>query len=443
MNKIKILPIKVGEGTYGCVFKPSLKCTNYSINYDNKVSKVMTTIEADKELKEFNNISKIEGLDKYAITSPQICKPVLDSIYIDSIKQCSNPIISKININRHIHSMLIYQDGGININNFINKIMIKSSKQDIIIFLSSLINLLNGLIFFKSKDIIHRDIKADNIVYNINSGKVKFIDFGLMIKKSKALNLSKKNADGFAIDHSYWPPENFCRNLNSFNNFQKCNKYNNKYTYDTFLNLALDSFDLYTLALVFYQIAFKLQFVPSFKSFSNKFISLVSLYIEKNLNNRSTNINTFKSEYIKLLKDFNYYIPNEEPTPNDTIKEKVEELYKEEIKKDIKRKECVPPKPIYNNITNRCIMDCKDGYIRDENFKCVRNKGISVKNSKKPKKSKKPKSINKKNNSKTKKLSKNLLCIEQNMDYNPNTKRCNKKCKSNQKRDSNFKCIKK
>lgn len=440
MKEIEITPTKVGEGTYGCVFKPSLKCHDYSVNYDNKVSKVMTTIEANKELKEFNNISKIEGLDKYAITSPQICKPVLDSIYIDSIKQCNNPLLSKINISKPMHSMLIYQDGGINIHNFINKIMIKLSKQDIIIFLSSLINLLNGLIFFKSKDIIHRDIKADNIVYNINSGKVKFIDFGLMIKKSQALKLSKRSADGFAIDHSYWPPENFCRNYYSFNNFQKCNKYKNKYDYNLFLKIALDSFDLYTLALVFYQIAFKLYFVPNFKSFSNKFISLVSPYIEKNLNKRSTNINTFKSEYIQLLKDFNYYIPNEEPSPNDTIKEKVEELYKEEIKKDIKKKECVPPKPIYNHITNRCIMECKDGYIRDEKFKCVKNKGISVKNSKK---SKKPKSINKKNNSKTKKLSKNSLCIEQNMDYNPITKRCNKKCKPNQKRDSNFKCVKK
>ena len=30
-------------------------------------------------------------------------------------------------------------------------------------------------------------------------------------------------------------------------------------------------------------------------------------------------------------------------------------------------------------------MECKDGYVRDENFKCVRNKGISVKKSKEPK----------------------------------------------------------
>ena len=68
---------------------------------------------------------------------------------MDSIKQCSNPVISKLNINKPVHSMLIYQDGGINIYNFINKIMIKlSSKQDIIIF-SSLINLFKWLNIFQ------------------------------------------------------------------------------------------------------------------------------------------------------------------------------------------------------------------------------------------------------------------------------------------------------
>ena len=33
----------IGEGTYGCVHKPSLKCetTQQDINYDNKISKLL------------------------------------------------------------------------------------------------------------------------------------------------------------------------------------------------------------------------------------------------------------------------------------------------------------------------------------------------------------------------------------------------------------------
>mgnify|MGYP001233106125 CR=1 FL=1 len=436
MNQSNILSEKVGEGTYGCVFNPSLKCKNLSINYENKISKVMTTTEALKELKEFNSINKIEGLQKFAITSPLLCYPIVDDNYINSIKQCKNPLISKINIKYPDHSMLIYQDGGINIHNYIRKIMNKSSKNDIIIFLTSLTNLLDGLLFFNSKDIIHRDIKSDNIVYNINTGQIRFIDFGLMIKKSRALNLSKKSADGFAIDHSYWPPENFCRNLYSYDNLDRCAKYKNKYEYNIFLNMALNSFDLYTLSLVFFEIAKKLISNSIFKTFSTKLIELLDPYILKDITERSTDINKLKFDYIELLKKYNYYVNNQEPTPTNKIKEKVEELHKEEIKKDIKKKECVPPKPIYNHITNRCIMECKNGYVRDENFKCIRNKGIS-------KKTKQHKtSRNKKSISKTKKMPKKLLCPEKNMDYNHITNRCNKKCKPNQIRDSNFKCIK-
>ena len=46
------------------------------------------------------------------------------------------------------------------------------------------------------------------------------------------------------------------------------------------------------------------------------------------------------------------------------------------MKKEIKKKECPPDKPIHNPKTNRCLMECKDGYMRNEEFKCVINKSL-------------------------------------------------------------------
>jgi len=77
MNKKVVVNEKVGEGTYGCVFKPSLKCNTNIGSYENKVSKVMKNSEAAAELKEYKSISKIEGLEKYAITQPTLCKPIV------------------------------------------------------------------------------------------------------------------------------------------------------------------------------------------------------------------------------------------------------------------------------------------------------------------------------------------------------------------------------
>ena len=40
------------------------------------------------------------------------------------------------------------------------------------------------------------------------------------------------------------------------------------------------------------------------------------------------------------------------------------------------------------------------------------------------------------------KMSKKSICVKKNMDYNPNTRRCNKKCKPNETRNNKFKCVK-
>ena len=426
---------KVGEGTYGCVFKPSLKCKENISSYENKVSKVMVNREATNELKEYKSISTIKGLDNYAITQPILCKPVIDDNFISSVDQCRNPLIKNVDKKKSHHSMLIYEDGGINITNFVVNIFKKVQVKDQHYFLTSLITLIDGLQFFKTKNIVHRDIKADNIVYNINNGKIKYIDFGLMIKKTRAIELSKKSSDGFAIDHSYWPPENICRNFHKYNLSARCNylKINKDNDYNKFLNLAINSFDLYTLGLVFYHLGVYLTspFHYFYNNFGKELKEVSKFYIIPNIFGRRTDINKLKENYIKLLKKYNYYIKNEEPSPSVKIQDKVESIYKEELKKEIKKKECPPTKPIYNPNTNRCLMECKDGYIRNNDYKCVVNKSLIKKKSKK---------ITKKSSSS--KMSKKTLCASKNMDYNPKTRRCNKKCKSGETRNNKFKCVK-
>ena len=58
-------PKILGQGSYGCVIKPSLKCDSKdkSIIYDNKVSKIMMRREAVKEQSEmeaFKNLKEME-----------------------------------------------------------------------------------------------------------------------------------------------------------------------------------------------------------------------------------------------------------------------------------------------------------------------------------------------------------------------------------------------
>ena len=37
-------------------------------------------------------------------------------------------------------------------------------------------------------------------------------------------------------------------------------------------------------------------------------------------------------------------------------------------------KKICPPEKVLNLTTNRCVNKCKDDFIRDDKFKCVKNK---------------------------------------------------------------------
>ena len=155
----------VGEGTYGCVLKPPLKCiSNKKMDYNDKVSKIMLDYDAKNEENEYANINNIKGLDKYAITGPTYCKPLVNKDFNDSVKNCKNKDINETFHKRKQYlSMLLLQDGGINIHDFIVKVFPKQTLNEKKIFLTSLINLFDGLLFFQSNNIIHRDIKPGNI----------------------------------------------------------------------------------------------------------------------------------------------------------------------------------------------------------------------------------------------------------------------------------------
>ena len=405
----------IGEGTYGCVLKPSLKCKNKSVNYKDKVSKVMLDYDAYEEAKEYDNISKIEGLEKYAITGPDYCKPYIDDVFNKSVKQCKNDKVKRMfNYNKNALSLLILQDGGINLDKYLKQIFPKQSLDEKKIFLTSIINLIDGLIFFKQKNIMHRDIKLLNIVYNVNTGESKFIDFGLMTTKDKYIHNCKNNKERLGISWNYFPPENSCTNkaffLDEYNT--KCTNIRNYFkNHDEFLNHMVNNFDIYCFSYAM------MDFIKylNYSKFSIYFIKdLSGLLVKYNIVNpsqRSTNIEEFKTEYIKILKKHNLYL-NKTPSPTSKIQNIVDSIEKKE-QNEIDKK-CPSNKPILNPKTGRCVIECKSGFVRNKDFKCV--SGIQKKQ-----KNNKSKKIEK--NSTTKKKD----CESQGKIYNPVTKRCNKK----------------
>lgn len=182
--------VYVAEGTYGCVYRPPIKCKN-GIKYPvGKISKLMTRRAAIKEEKEYKLIKKADKKQKYYPGPPIRCDPdPADAKNEMTPGECKlfekDPKINKYNL-------LIYNDGGHDLKQFIeheldNYLAVGSQEQTDKFFLNAY-NLFQGIKLFLANDILHHDIKPQNIVFDSANYRFNYIDFGLIEQKSKLVN---------------------------------------------------------------------------------------------------------------------------------------------------------------------------------------------------------------------------------------------------------------
>jgi serine/threonine protein kinase len=297
----------IGEGSYGCVTKPSLRC-KVKEDYHNKVSKIMAKEDAEHELDEIQEITKIPNIEKYILNKPAICTPIKDKSFYKTVKNCNNSKIQNAIQNNEQIRLLILDDGGVDLDKFMHDVIPSISQDDIDIFLTSILKLLEGIQFFRTNHIIHRDIKLLNIVYNLYSTEIKFIDFGLVTYTNEFMKDSNENHNYFAQSWYYYPKENSCVNKDKFIFLDKCSPYRTQ-KYNYFIHKVANTFDSYCLTFclidLFQYISKKIKHIPS--SFFRKCMLLFREYCEENIYKRNSNIKQLYSRYKTLLKQYNVY----------------------------------------------------------------------------------------------------------------------------------------
>ena len=325
----------IGEGTYGCVVKPSLKC-NTSHDYKNKVSKLMHGKDALAEQSEMKILNDIAGINDYTMSYPELCKPKLDTKdlpynFLEIARKCNVDVVKTALDHKKYHelSLLLLDDGGVDLHQFVNNIFNKLDLAQQNIFFTSIINLLNGLLFFIKNKIIHHDIKLANIVYNITTGDAKFIDFGLMTTKEKFIEQSIKSENGLAITWDYFPPEISCANEDIYKT-EKCNTLlgsNNEGEYDQFLNTISDSIDGYCLSFALYDM-FKIIRTQKMYKGNPEFIDKVIILLYKFVGEsnpeggykRNKNYQKLRDSYHMFANNYQV-IDKKKPTPSKEIRE--------------------------------------------------------------------------------------------------------------------------
>jgi len=204
-------PVVIGQGSYGCVHKPSLICKDKpSQDYTNKVSKLLDKYSATKELAEYEKVAAADKKSKFYLGIPASCD-------IDATHKANLSAIRKCNIADSVlhqpdnYTSLIMEDGGYNLETYRDTMKrwpkSEMSTEHCEKFLVELLRLFAGLVEFEAHDLLHHDMKPQNIVYNEKNNRLNYIDFGLMDNISTFLNDARASRYNWAIFHWSYPWE--------------------------------------------------------------------------------------------------------------------------------------------------------------------------------------------------------------------------------------------
>jgi len=175
---------------------------------------VMTIKHADAELAEHALIDKADPNFKVHMKTPIECNPERTLETMKAIDKCESFESRELDK----YKLLIMPDGGLDLKTYARKSL---SRKKIDIFWIEAQRIFFGLKVMKDAGIVHHDFKPHNIVYNENTQRTNYIDFGFMSETSKIIAKCKQSIYKEGEAHWSFPYEfrfmNKDKFMNSFN----------------------------------------------------------------------------------------------------------------------------------------------------------------------------------------------------------------------------------
>jgi len=197
-------PQVIGEGAYGCIHKPSIRCGDkHNITYKNKISKVMSKKEAKNELREYRKIAMVDPNRHYFLGKPTLCHLDNSERAMAAIAKCrhGDELLEEMDK----LALLVMNDGGYNLEVYADSIVSQKSTPEnrhrFEIFWLEAYRILQGIDLLLKHDLLHQDVKAQNLVYQESKHRINFIDFGFMNNRSKILEESRESNNWLSRHH--------------------------------------------------------------------------------------------------------------------------------------------------------------------------------------------------------------------------------------------------
>jgi len=194
----------IGQGSYGCVFRPNIECKSKQVGSANFLSKIQNN---DKVLQNEIEISKkIPNSARFAGIIKS-CPITVGEIGKTGIKKCK---MLQEDAKLNLISNIVRFAGKETISNYLQKLITTKYRKTVRseIYIKKVINshlyLLRSILLLNTSNVLHLDIKYNNIMMREENPVI--IDFGLSYDKAN-LNIDKYKARkttrpfGIAVDY--------------------------------------------------------------------------------------------------------------------------------------------------------------------------------------------------------------------------------------------------
>ena len=196
----------LSQGGFGCVFYPGIKCDGKP----NPSKKIVTKIQVNNfNAQNESNIGEIiETIPNYKV----YFLPVVSSCSID-VRKIDKSVISKCEIISKPSDYIAMDIDYISTVDFTKVLRKVSSKRLLILLYQTYSYLLDGLKLLHEKDIVHYDLKLDNLLFVKSTNQPRIIDFGISI------DMSQVTAENWSKHFYVYAPEYYvwCIEINMIN----------------------------------------------------------------------------------------------------------------------------------------------------------------------------------------------------------------------------------
>jgi serine/threonine protein kinase len=179
----------LSEGGFGCIYYPGISCKSKSTNKKEMVTKIqLENFNSNNEIEIGKLIKKITGYQLFFLPVVSNCKINVRKMEKNDIEIDKCPIIEGKN-----QSLIAMDIPYVNQIPFVDIIKTRSSNNIILTIIESYKYLLNSINSLIKINIVHFDLKLENILFKDETTNPRIIDFGISIPIDKINENNIKN----------------------------------------------------------------------------------------------------------------------------------------------------------------------------------------------------------------------------------------------------------